>query len=140
MWFVYSQNNSGGSFHYDETAGISHRVYIEADDAAHADYRAERIGIYFDGWQDCNCCGNRWYNTSDYDEVKADEVPEKDAPFIIDQAASFTDSKSIKGYEYFVHPLKGEFYGAGKDEKIINKHVYGKERCSITWLPHLSRR
>jgi len=65
MFYRYSQNNSGGSFIFDEDAGITHHVVIEADSARVADEIAEEIGIYFDGCQsmrDCPCCGDRWYS------------------------------------------------------------------------------
>ena len=61
MFFHFRQNNTGGSFTYDDAKGISITVIIEADDATQANYLAERIGLYFDGSGDCSCCGNRWY-------------------------------------------------------------------------------
>lgn len=63
-FFTFSQNNSGGSFEYDERAGITHYVIIEAFDIKHAMSRAESIGLYFDGVEkgmDCDCCGDRWH-------------------------------------------------------------------------------
>ena len=63
-WFHFCQNNSGGSFDIDDERGIGPQVWIEADDADHANYRAGRLGIYFDGvskGRDCSCCGDRWY-------------------------------------------------------------------------------
>jgi hypothetical protein len=62
QWFVFSQNNSGGSFIVNET--VAEWVIIEAFDDNHANRRAEDIGIYFDGVDDdidCECCGDRWY-------------------------------------------------------------------------------
>lgn len=67
MFFRYRQNNSGGSFVTDHGSGISQEVYVEADTPYEADDIAERIGIYFDGFGDCSCCGNRWYRADDYD-------------------------------------------------------------------------
>lgn len=64
MFYTYTQNNSGGSFHFDELDGITRFVIIEADSAEDANRRAEEIGIYFDGCDndiDCDCCGDRWY-------------------------------------------------------------------------------
>ena len=63
MWYKYDQNNSGGDFVISPNLGIGPKVWIEADTAAEADERAEKIGIYFDGCQngvDCDCCGDRW--------------------------------------------------------------------------------
>ena len=70
-FFNFSQNNSGGSFVLDEAAGITHYVIVEAVDADHANRRAEEIGLYFGGLDDCPCCGDRWSsqwdNTDGYD-------------------------------------------------------------------------
>jgi hypothetical protein len=40
-------------------------MFIEAHDEDHANSRAQRCGIYFDGVDkgiDCECCGDRWHN------------------------------------------------------------------------------
>jgi hypothetical protein len=63
--YEYSQNNSGGSFTVDDEVTI--RVYIEADSAGEANRKAEEFGIYFDGYGDCPCCGNRWQEASEPD-------------------------------------------------------------------------
>lgn len=75
-FFHFRQNNSGGSFHCDENAGIAINVIIEANDAADANERAEKIGLYFNGvsnGHDCECCGDRWSNQWEGD--KGDAVP-----------------------------------------------------------------
>ena len=73
MFYHYSQNNSGGSFDFDISSGITHHVVIEANSADEANTRAESIGLYFDGGGDCPCCGNRWSSAwSD----KGSETPE----------------------------------------------------------------
>lgn len=67
-FFHFSQNNSGGSFDFSESDGITHHVVIEAKDAEDANITAIGKGLYFDGCdsgQDCSCCGDRWYRTSD---------------------------------------------------------------------------
>lgn len=72
-FFEYDQNNSGGSFHIDDATGIGPRVWIEAADAVEADYRAGRIGIYFNGCEagrDCSCCGDRWSPAWDDGDVE----------------------------------------------------------------------
>lgn len=64
MFYEYRQNNSGGSFDFDEVNGITHYVVIEADNVEDANTKAHEIGIYFDGvgkGYDCSCCGDRWY-------------------------------------------------------------------------------
>jgi hypothetical protein len=63
-FYHYSQNNSGGVFNAD----MPHNLIIEAESADDADRRAEDAGAYFDGVnaeQDCECCGDRWYRTTD---------------------------------------------------------------------------
>ena len=61
MFYLYSQNNSGGSFIENEY--LAHRVVIEAHSIGMANGKAEEIGIYFNGVDegfDCACCGDRW--------------------------------------------------------------------------------
>lgn len=55
MFYVYRQNNSGGSF-----LPPAVNVIVEADNAAEADTIADGVGIYFNGEGDCPCCGYRW--------------------------------------------------------------------------------
>lgn len=65
-FYSFTQNNSGGSFEYDDKAGIAEYVIVEAVSADHASARAQDIGLYFDGCQDgrdCPCCGDRWYES-----------------------------------------------------------------------------
>lgn len=62
MFYNFRQNNSGGVFIVDDTVTVN--VFIEAEGAHEANFRAENIGIYFDGCElgdDCPCCGDRWY-------------------------------------------------------------------------------
>ena len=86
-FYHFSQNNSGGSFDFDEDSGITVHVIIEATDHANANDIAEDAGIYFDGCRDgvdCNCCGDRWYPAwDDGDEnpsVYGDELTDEWAP------------------------------------------------------------
>lgn len=61
-FFLFSQNNSGGTFDIDDK--VAPTVIIEANSAAAANDYAEGIGIYFNGCDagtDCSCCGDRWY-------------------------------------------------------------------------------
>jgi hypothetical protein len=80
-FFLFMQNNSGGSFDVNET--VAHNVIIEAYSANDANARAEDIGIYFNGCDtgaDCSCCGDRWYEAEDHDGTDTpliyDEPPE----------------------------------------------------------------
>jgi hypothetical protein len=65
MFYDFRQNNSGGTFYVDSS--VAQYVLIEANDADEANARAQEIGIYFNGVDDgvdCECCGDRWYETS----------------------------------------------------------------------------
>lgn len=69
-FYDFNQNNSGGTFVLDKSAGLTVHVIVEANDYEHANRRAEDIGIYFDGVEDgndCPCCGDRWYRMYDED-------------------------------------------------------------------------
>ena len=59
-FFTFDQNNSGGNYDEDPERGIGPFVIIEADSVPEVNERAERIGLYFDGEGDCDCCGERW--------------------------------------------------------------------------------
>lgn len=63
MFYTYHQNNSGGVW-----AGPAITVVVEASSAAEANAIAERNGVYFDGFNDCACCGKRWYEAYSDDE------------------------------------------------------------------------
>lgn len=108
-FFTFNQNNSGGGFDYDESAGISHFVIIEADSAKEAVFEAEDIGLYFNGDGDCSCCGNRWSDWMD-DEDQAEEpmIYGFPAETYMDQEFSH---KWIKGFEGFIHYANGEIKG-----------------------------
>lgn len=65
MFYNFKQNNSGGGFDFDEEAGITHWVIVEAETEEEAIDRAEKIGLYWNGCDDgmdCPCCGDRWSN------------------------------------------------------------------------------
>lgn len=72
-FYHLTQSNSGGCFDFDEAAGITHHVVIEADSAEEATERAESIGCYWNGvarGKDCSCCGDRWREPSGYDALE----------------------------------------------------------------------
>ena len=61
MFYTYRQNNSGGGFVVNDDVTLV--VIFQADNSADANYRAQGVGIYFDGVDkgiDCGCCGDRW--------------------------------------------------------------------------------
>lgn len=62
-YFNFSQNITGGSFHFSESGGITVHVVVEAKDSESANATAMSKGVYFDGvdsGKDCGCCGDRW--------------------------------------------------------------------------------
>ena len=61
MFYLFEQNNSGGSFVVNDK--LCHRLFIEADSEYEAVEKAEELGCYWDGVAyglDCSCCGDRW--------------------------------------------------------------------------------
>lgn len=114
MFYTYDQNNSGGSFDFDATAGITHHVIIEANSADEANEKAQIIGLYFDGYGDCSCCGNRWYEqTTWYDW--GDEVPSLYGQPLKMSQDHPTEQFAIKWMgddpEVFVHYADGRIVG-----------------------------
>lgn len=104
-FYHYSQNNSGGSFSFDEFSGITHHVIIQAYSAAEANLRAEEIGIYFNGCEDerdCDCCGDRWYSI--WDDKSGTDLPE-----VYGEPVDAYDGMSwmSPGKEIVVHYLDG---------------------------------
>ena len=109
-YFTYHQNNSGGSFDYDDKIGITTNVIIEAKSADEANQIAEKIGIYWNGMEDgsdCECCGDRWHPQSG----KGDDVPS-----VYGMPVQFLTIKNElhkwqKGPECFVHYANGRVTG-----------------------------
>lgn len=62
----FAQNNSGGYYIKDETAGIGIYVVIEGTDLDDINKRANIIFEEFSSY--CPCCGKRWY------EVYSDDL------------------------------------------------------------------
>lgn len=100
-FFDFRQNNSGGTFHFDEKKGITHFVIIEAAHAEDAVSKAEAIGLYFNGHGDCECCGERW----------SDDVDAADEPMLYGEPARDYPATGTtwmpKGKEIVVHYADG---------------------------------
>lgn len=109
LWFHFDQNNSGGNFKIDHTAGIGENVWIEAFTPEQANARAEKIGIYFDGCadgRDCGCCGDRWSKQSGLYDA-APTILHYDTPMARhDQHIKFGWFNTAA----YAHPLTGPFY------------------------------
>lgn len=128
-FYEYSQNNSGGSFDYDEDDGISHYVIVEATSGAEADRLAQRIGLYFDGSSDCSCCGNRWSEQwGDHSQYEKGELH----AHIADIMTSRWSHKWMEEgqAEIFVHYLDGTvigfWIGAHEDDVFLENYLEGK--------------
>lgn len=110
-FYTYVQNNSGGTFTFDESAGITHVVIVQAADCQEANYRAKRIGLYFDGDRDCLCCGPRWSDIwrdddgTDGPTVYGDPLP------VWAHSPYFTKWMGQGRPEVFVHYADGSFMG-----------------------------
>lgn len=120
MFYEFRQNNSGGSFDIEPDRGISVSVIVEADSVEDANYRAERIGLYFNGCEDgrdCDCCGDRWHEQYQFgDREGGDVVPSVYGKPLIDHAPDPKQSWIDDGWagddpEVFVHLKDGRFFG-----------------------------
>lgn len=85
--FIYTQNNSGGSYDYPEWSGPEDLggvcayydwqtekvdVWVMAESTFEANELVQKYaGVYFGGVNeglDCKCCGDRWYRGYEYKE------------------------------------------------------------------------
>jgi hypothetical protein len=83
-WFLWDQNNSGGSFVEDEH--LTTRVFIQAETGAKAEAKAFDFGVYYNGVEDgldCDCCGDRWYSPEEVSLPKAETIEEY-AQYLVD--------------------------------------------------------
>lgn len=137
-FFEYSQNNSGGSFDFDHWDGISVHVIVEADTAEEANEKAESIGLYFDGYGDCSCCGNRWSEAGGwFGEEKGDEFPSIFGTPVWDRKDnSFGINWEEPGTPFaYVHFADGTFAGVVKGSNG-NYAVRGvREEGAWTFVP-----
>ena len=98
-FYTFRQNNSGGSFDFNENLCVA--VIIEAYDSDDANNRAREIGIYFDGvcdGRDCGCCGDRWHTV--------DEGDGKDIPMVYGEDISNMKKECFIEY-CIVHYING---------------------------------
>lgn len=112
-FYDFRQNNTGGNFDIDEGAGISVHVIVEADTALEANRKAEEIGLYFDGYGDCSCCGNRWHEQ--WDDEEGDKVPSIYGEPVSDYdfEEGFNFKWNTTGPEAYVHFADGKVQGYG---------------------------
>lgn len=127
MFYTYNQNNSYGRFDYDPVDGISRYVIVEADDAWEADYRAQRIGLYFNGSGDCPCCGRRWYEVGESD---AERVPSVYGQPLCSGDVSLDASWMGGDPEGFIHYKDGRMEAVYADE---GDYVHGYPARIVPW-------
>jgi hypothetical protein len=97
-WYRYYQNNSYGVDHVDPHTGIGKMTYVQAVSPAHADNRAEELGLYFDENfnVDCDCCGTRWSRQdTGYGEDSYEDLPGETSGFCSPA---------------YAHPIEGPFF------------------------------
>ena len=114
-FYIWDQNNSGGSFVCDDT--VAHRVIIEADTYDEAEEKAFSFGIYYDGVEsdfDCPCCGDRWYRGDAIEATDDTETVEDYAQCLADASYGWTTPSIYIHYkDGRVHPV---FTKGGNDE------------------------
>lgn len=79
-FWEFRQNNSGGSFVINDNVTV--HVIIEATSATDANSRAEDVGVYFGGYGDCSCCGDRWSSAWNDDRPDYHTLEEIDEQFL----------------------------------------------------------
>lgn len=95
MFYTFNQNNSGGSFDFNEELGITQYVVIEASNH-------EAANLYMESIIDGDCCGERWSQVWSTD---GDETPS----IYGESVKLFGGSYFIKkGYCICVHYLNGD--------------------------------
>lgn len=128
-WWVFRQNNSGGSFDHDAKSGIGIAVAIEAYTLAGAVDRAENIGLYFDGCSsgiDCSCCGDRWHEPWDEEGYTFPHASYGQPVRPCEEGETPTLDWDLPVY---VHPIEGKFYPAFcPDDKDFRKQDGSKNR------------
>lgn len=110
-FYEYRQNNSGGDFVVEHEDGISCHVIVEAYNADDADIRAANIGLYFGGYGDCPCCGDRWYSASEYDRAEVPSIygtPVEEHYSVRSKWGAWTDADE---FDCYVHYLDGRVVG-----------------------------
>lgn len=112
MWFEFNQNNSGGSFDHYPSEGIGYAVWVQARNADEANARAQGIGLYFDGYGDCSCCGDRWGEV--WGSGQAEE------PAVFTHRLFGADENGLRwGIPTYAHRYDGTFYQVTSSKEIV---------------------
>lgn len=94
-FYEFRQNNSGGSIYVSKEEGIGEYVYFQASSPEEANSQASAVGMF--GLSYCYCCGERFYELSQYDE-----------PVLEGSSISFFSLE--KNINVFVHMLDGTIH------------------------------
>lgn len=110
-FYTFRQNNSGGSFTFDDKLTVL--VVVEANSAAEANDKFKRIGGYFNGVDDngpdCPCCGDRWHRAYE---------PGDDVPMYYSTPLTDVDWKKEKWWSKKGFPEARVFYADGRIEEF----------------------
>ena len=110
MFYMFRQNNSGGSFIMDND--VDGYVIVEATNAEEANTIAQDKGIYFDGCStgdDCSCCGDRWNAVDESDGEKK--------PMIYDRLAE----EAVKDDSFLIFSKGCIIYYKNGKKKILKR-------------------
>jgi hypothetical protein len=113
-FYAFHQNNSGGNFVINDK--VANYVIVEATGVLDAQYRAENIGLYFDGVEnglDCSCCGDRWsrpYGLGDPEPMIYDQPLEE-------AKAIFSEPGDPYAYVYYMDGTVSKHVTKGKGKK-----------------------
>lgn len=119
MFYTFDQNNSGGEWVIDPKRGIGHFVIVEAKSEDEATAKAEAIGLYFDGFGDCPCCGTRWSGC----QIGTDEPSINGAPVLIEGDVA----KRISAWCWFAEGEGYIHYMDGRVMPVIGETPNGTE-------------
>ena len=92
-FYTFNQNNSVGFFVGPEY------VIIEADSADDANMIALDHDVYFNGCvtgNDCECCGDRWYEVDESDATEKPEIYSEDPAKYVDYKGEKPEVKIVR--------------------------------------------
>lgn len=111
MFYLFRQNNSGGTFEVDDK--ICRQLFVEADTEDDAIYKAEELGCYWNGVAkglDCPCCGDRWYPNPN--------------TILLDEYATAEEYAQLMADEYgWTSPDARIYYKDGRVKEIYKKRI-----------------
>ena len=120
MFYTYNQNNSYGIMIKNDK--ICSCVIIEEKTLEEATIKAESLGIYLNGINDCPCCGYRWTSPDISSHLI---IPDK-ADYIV-----YFENSTIEKYtfEYPITPLT-TYSNWFKVDKAFENYLFGSNTYS----------